>query len=175
MGDKMSKVLMAIAPKDFRDEEFQESFDACKNAGFDVTVASVTTDTCIGMFGARVTPDCSIDEVDASQFDAVIVVGGSGTPVLKQYPRVLQIIQNAAEQNKVLAVICLGPIVLAKAGVLKGKRATVFSSGVSEIKSSGAEYVPEPVVIDGNLITADGPNAAAEFGEAVVKALTSRS
>jgi len=171
----MSKVLVIIAPQNFRDEEFQESFDACKNAGFDVTVASVTTDTCIGMFGTRVTPDCSVDEIDASQFDAVIIVGGSGTPVLKQYPRVLQIIQSAAEQNKVLAAICLGPIVLAKAGVLRGKRATVFSSGVSEIKSGGAEYVPESVVIDGNLITANGPNAAAEFGEAVVKALTNKS
>ncbi|UZE92349.1 MAG: DJ-1/PfpI family protein [Methanosarcinales archaeon] len=171
----MSKVLILIAPKDFRDEEFQESFDACKNAGFDVTVASLTTDVCVGMFGVRVTPDCGIDEVDASQFDAIIVVGGSGTPVLKQYPKVLQIIQNAAAQNKILAAICLGPIVFAKAGVLRGKRATVFSSGVSEIKSGGAEYVPEPVVIDGNLITADGPDAAARFGETVVKALTNKS
>jgi len=140
-----------------------------------VTVVSVTTDVCVGMFGVRVTPDCSIDEVDASQFDAIIVVGGSGTPVLKQHPKVLQIIQNAAAQNKILAAICLGPIVLAKAGVLRGKRATVFSSGVSEIKSGGAEYVPEPVVIDGNLITADGPDAATRFGETIVKALTNKS
>jgi len=170
----MSKVLVIIAPQNFRDEEFQESFDACKKANFDVTVASVTNDTCVGMFGAKVTPDRSVDEVEAGQFDAVIVIGGAGTPVLKKYPKVLQIIQKAAEQNKVLAAICLGPIVLAKAGILEGKKATVFSSGISEIKDGGAEYVPEPVVVDGNLITADGPNAAARFGDAVVKALTSK-
>lgn len=137
-----------------------------------MTVASVTTETCIGMFGARIEPDCSVDDAEAKSYDAVVVVGGAGTQVLKQYPQVLQILRDAKEQDKILAAICLGPIVLAKAGVLKGKKSTVFSSGVAEVEEGGAQYVPKPVVIDGNLITTDGPNSATRFGNAIVRALS---
>ncbi|MDI6639996.1 MAG: DJ-1/PfpI family protein [Methanocellales archaeon] len=167
----MRKILMIIAPRNFRDEELLEPKEIFKNAGFEVVVTSVTASICIGMFGARAKPDRVIDELNAGEFDAVVVVGGAGTPVLKQYAKVLQILREANEQNKVLAAICLGPIVLAKAGVLEGKKATVFSSGASEIKSGGARYVPESVVIDGNLITADGPQSAKRFGKAIVSAL----
>jgi len=165
------KILMIIAPKNFRDEEFKEPRDIFIKNGFSVTAASVTGEVCTGMFGARVKPDATIDQVNVKDFDAVVVVGGAGSPMLKQYPRVLKLIQEAVEQGKLLASICLGPTVLAKAGVLKGKKATVFPSGSAEIKSGGATYTAQPVVIDGKLITADGPESARKFGEAIVKAL----
>lgn len=162
---------MIISPKNFRDEELLEPKDILKKVGFEVVVTSVTSETCIGMFGAMVKPDLIIDELNAEEFDAVVVVGGAGTPVLSQYDKVLQILREANEQKKILAAICLGPIVLAKAGVLEGKRVTVFPSGISQIESGGAQYVSESVVTDGNLITADGPQSAKMFGDAIVSAL----
>jgi protease I len=165
------KILMIIAPKNFRDEELQEPMDIFLKNGFNVTVASVTSGICTGMFGAKVKPDINVDQVNIKDYDALVVVGGAGSPVLKDYPRVIKLIQEAVEQNKLLASICLGPTVLAKAGVLKGKKATVFSAGASEIKRAGAIYIAQPVVVDGKLITADGPESAAKFGEAIVKAL----
>lgn len=165
------KILMVIAPKNFRDEELQEPKDIFIKNGFSVTVASITNDFCTGMFGARVKPDATVDQVNIKDYDALVIVGGAGSPVLKEYPKVIKLIQEAVEQNKLLASICLGPTVLAKAGVLKGKKATVFSSGASEIKRSGAIYIAQPVVVDGKLITADGPESAVKFGEAIVKAL----
>lgn len=162
---------MIISPKNFRDEELLESKDILKKAGFEVVVTSVTSETCIGMFGTMVKPDRVIDELNVEDFDAVVVVGGAGTPVLNQYVKVLQILREANEQKKILAAICLGPIVLAKAGVLEGKKATVFPSGISNIESGGAQYVSKPVVIDGNLITSDGPQSVKMFGNAIVSAL----
>ncbi len=165
------KILMVIAPKNFRDEELQEPKDIFIKNGFSVTVASVTSDFCTGMFGTRVKPDATVDKVNIKDYDALVVVGGAGSPMLKNYSSVIKLIQEAAEQEKLLASICLGPTVLAKAGVLKGKKATVFPSGGSEIKRSGATYIAQPLVIDGKLITADGPESATKFGEAIVKAL----
>lgn len=167
----MRRILMIISPKNFRDEELLESKDILKKAGFEVVVTSVTSETCIGMFGTMVKPDRVIDELNVEDFDAVVVVGGAGTPVLNQYVKVLQILREANEQKKILAAICLGPIVLAKAGVLEGKKATVFPSGISNIESGGAQYVSKPVVIDGNLITSDGPQSVKMFGNAIVSAL----
>jgi protease I len=62
---------------------------------------------------------------------------------------------------------------LAKAGILKGKRVTVYPAdfALAEIRRANATYVDEPVVVDGNLITAVGPEAAKEFGEQIVKML----
>ncbi|MFC1786861.1 DJ-1/PfpI family protein [Halobacteriota archaeon] len=167
----MRRILMIISPRDFRDEELLEPKEILKKAGLEVVVTSVTGETCIGMFGTNVKPDYVIGEFKAMEFDAVVVVGGSGTPVLNKYDKVLQILRDAKKQNKILAAICLGPIVLAKAGVLKGKKATVFSSGISKIEDGGAQYVSDSVVIDGRIITANGPQSAKMFGNAIVSAL----
>ena len=75
------------------------------------------------------------------------------------------------EQDKLLAAICFAPVTLARAGVLDGKRATVWKSEKGQLTAAGAEYVAERVVTDGKLITGDGPTAAETFGKALVKAL----
>jgi protease I len=68
-----------------------------------------------------------------------------------------------------VAAICLSPPVLARAGVLAGKRATTFPAerAIVELKRGGATYVEEPVVQDGIIVTANGPEAATAFGEAL--------
>jgi protease I len=75
------------------------------------------------------------------------------------------------EQGKVLAAICIAPVTLANAGVLKGKKATVFPSLQSQLTAQGARVVNQDVVQDGKLLTASGPKAAREFAAALVKML----
>jgi len=79
--------------------------------------------------------------------------------------------QEAVAQGKVLAAICIAPTTLAKAGVLQGKKATVFSSEAEELKACGANYTGTSVERDGLIITADGPKAAVEFAEEITRAL----
>jgi len=78
-------------------------------------------------------------------------------------------------QGRLLAAICLAPPVLARAGVLAGKRATAYpaQSAIIELKRGGATYVVEPVVRDGTIVTASGPEAAAAFGAALATLLES--
>jgi len=71
----------------------------------------------------------------------------------------------------VLAAICLAPAILAKAGILKGKKATVWEGARNKVVAGGAAYREGPVVIDGKIITANGPSAAAQFGKSIKQLL----
>jgi len=87
--------------------------------------------------------------------------------------------QETVSQNRVLASICISPVILAKAGVLEGRKATVWSSvmdrsSVRILKDNGTIYQDEDVVVDGKIITGNGPAAAKEFGQAIVEALTGK-
>ncbi|MDD3574201.1 MAG: DJ-1/PfpI family protein, partial [Methanospirillum sp.] len=76
-------------------------------------------------------------------------------------------------KGKIVSAICLSSVVLAKAGVLKGKLATVWNddAAIELLREGGATYKPEPIVTDGKVITANGPLAAGGFGEKVARAI----
>ena len=170
------KVLIAIAPEKFRDEELAEPLAALQKAGIAFDIASTRRGACTGMLGARTTATISFEELDPEQYDGLVIVGGAGSQVHLWNDEVLvHLVKYYQKWGKLTAAICLAPVVLARAGVLKGKRATYFESSASdfEMKRGGAVIIKSPVVTDGRIVTANGPLAAKEFGEAVVKNLTS--
>jgi protease I len=169
------KILIAIAPEKFRDEELAGPVAALHKAGIAIDIASTRRGACTGMLGARATATLSFEEVDPEHYDGLVIVGGSGSQVHLWNDQVLvHLVKVFQKSGKVLAAICLAPVVLARAGVLKGKKATYFESTASdfEMKKGGAIMVKVPVVTDGRVITANGPLASEEFGEALVKNLT---
>lgn len=167
----MADALLIIAQKNFRDEELAETKKALESAGKTCQVASIAIDMCAGMLGARVTPDLTVKDALNKNYKAVVVIGGSGSPALAKHTEVIKIIQKAYSAGKIVAAICAGPVVLAEAGVLNGKKATIFSdrSLVAAISSAGAKYISKSVVIDNNIITADGPKSARVFGEVIAR------
>jgi len=168
------KALFILAPENFRDEEFTEPFDALEDAGAVCDVTGPGSGEFKGMLGMTVAPTIPLEEASAADYDAVIVVGGSGSRKhLWSNQRVLNLVSAAAEDGLVVAGICMSGAVLANAGVLDGKRATVFETpeSVEALAQGGAEYVKEPVVADGNVITAEGPGAAADFAAKILEAL----
>jgi len=168
------KVLMIIAPKDFRDEEYQEPRAVLERKDVEVVIASTVAESARGMFGMQVTPDTTIDEVNPAEFDAVVVVGGSGSQTyLWNNLKVHQIVQALHQKGGLVAAICISPVVLAKAGLLKGKKATVYRTAttIDELKKGGALISHDPVVVDGKIITGRGPEAAGEFGEKIAESL----
>lgn len=168
------KVLMIIAPKDFRDEEFREPKAILEKKGIKVTVASTATGTAKGMFGMQVIPDATVDKVNISEFDAVVIVGGSGSQTyLWNNLQVHKIVQSLHQQGGLVAAICISPVVLAKAGILEGKKATVFRTAttLNELKKVGALISDAPVMVDGKIITGKGPEAAREFGQKIAESV----
>jgi len=130
--------------------------------------------------------DLVFDEVKIAEkeYDALVVPGGSpGWTNLLRDKKVLEIIRKAKENNLLIASICASPAVLAEAGVLKGKKATIYPGMGKYITSGGGISVKcdesfENVVViveDENLITANGPWASRDFGRAIVKILKKKS
>ncbi|MCX6774464.1 MAG: DJ-1/PfpI family protein [DPANN group archaeon] len=170
------RVLMIIAQKGFRDEELFETRTELEKEGIEVDVASITTDNALSMFERNVKPDLAVRYAKIDDYDALVLVGGSGAPVLANHKEVIDLIKAAQEKGKLIAAICVAPAVLAKAGILKGKRATVWSSPanrnfVKVIEDEGAKYSTDKIVHDKNLITAFGPDQSKEFGKAIAAKL----
>jgi len=165
------KILMVIAPDQFRDEEYREPRRIFEEHGCAVTVASTVSRPVTGMLGMVVTPDVTLDNVRSADFDAVVFVGGAGARELFGDKRAHLLATETALGGRPLGAICVSPTILANAGVLKGRRATVWPDQAKALAAGGARYTGEPVTADGAIITADGPPSAAKFGEAVAKAL----
>ena len=164
-------VVMIIARSNFRDEEFQKPKDILEKRGIKVTVASSSKARATGMFGATAQPTLLIGDVNVDEFDAVIFVDGTGANEYWDDPTAHHIAREAMKQDKLLCAICIAPVTLANAGVLKARRATVWPSEANKLKAKGASYTASQVEVDGRLITASGPEAAERFGDAIVSAL----
>ena len=163
--------LLIIASSDFRDEEYREPATALARAMAGVVIASSSKDAAIGMSGSRVVPDLLLPEVDVSKYAAIVFIGGSGASEYFQDAAAHKIAQDAVEQDKLVCAICIAPSTLANAGVLKGKKATCFTSEKANLEAKGAKVVEKNVVRDGKIITADGPDSAAAFAKTICEAL----
>ena len=165
------KIVLIIASRDFRDEELQEPNSLLRGQGAEVAIASSTLDEVTGMKGMKVIPDILVDQIKVEDHDAIIFIGGSGAKEYWDDPKAHSIAKEAVTSGKVLGAICIAPVTLANAGVLHGKKATVFSSEKGKLEAAGATYTGADVEVDGKIITGNGPGAARRFGAAIAQAL----
>lgn len=167
----LKKIVMVIAPVEFRDEEYQAPRAVFEKAGFAVSVASNTAKDCVGKFGMKVAPDLQLAALKVRDYDAVVFVGGVGCKKFWDDPLCHRIAREAASLGKVVSAICSAPIILARAGLLTGKKATCFAGDAEFLKAGGAVFAGRAVETDGIFVTADGPSSADGFGKAIVKEL----
>ena len=168
------KILMIVAPERFRDEEFFEPRGVFEQNGFAVTVGSTRLGKATGVLGGSVDVDVLIDNVSADDFDAITISGGGGSKAfLWDNSKLHALLNDAFSKGKVVSAICISPVVLAKAGLLKGKAATIFNAddAIAAMKEAGAELKQEAVVCDGNIVTGNGPECSVLFGEEIIKLL----
>lgn len=171
------KVAVIIAFKDFRDEEYFVPKEILAAAGAEIKTASSQKGTAIGADGGEVEVDLLVSEINPADFDAVVFIGGSGALKYLDNEDSYNVAKQTVSQKKVLASICISPVILAKAGVLEGKKATVWSSpldksAVKILEEEGVIYQDELVVVDGKIVTGNGPAAAKKFAETIVETLS---
>jgi len=135
----MVKALVFLA-KGFEEIEASTIVDILRRCNVEVTLAGLKPDAVEGAHGIKFMPNKSIDEVAMKDFDAVICPGGvPGYENLRKDSRVLSMIKEAFEANKLTAAICASPAVLSDAGVLKGKTCTIYPGMEEELRKGGGK------------------------------------
>ncbi len=114
--------------------------------------------------------DRTADQIKVSDYDAVFIPGGAWNPDnLRNDKDVIRFIRDFNSTGKLIAAICHGPVVLASADILKGRKLTGYWNIQVDLKNAGGNVEEEPVVTDKNLITSRHPIDVADFSRAVEK------
>lgn len=175
--EKISKkVALIVAFRDFRDEEYFIPKQILESFGIEVKTVSTNFGKAVGVSGGEAEVDLLLANFNVEDFDAVVFIGGAGAVKFMDDEKAHFVAKEALKKDKILAAICIAPTILAKAGVLAAKKATVWSSPLDKsaikiLKERGAIYQEDSVVKDGKIITANGPLAAKKFGEVLVESL----
>lgn len=167
----MAKILFIVAQKGFQDYEFFVPNEIFINNNCEVVVASIKKGKATGSIGGTVDADISVKDAKINDYDILAIAGGPGAQDLVNYPEMIRIVKDAVNADKLVCAICIAPTILAEAGVLKGKRATVWNGNGKPgkfIESKGATFTGKAVEIDGKIITANGPSAAKEFADKIL-------
>ncbi|WP_422926942.1 DJ-1/PfpI family protein [Singulisphaera sp. PoT] len=113
-------------------------------------------DTYTEKLGYRVQVDVAIDDVDPSQYDALVLPGGRAPEYLRKQPKVIAIVRHFLEANKPIGATCHGPLLLLAAGAGKNKTMTAYPDLEIDLTSAGVNFVDREVVVDGVIVTVRG-------------------
>ena len=171
---KRGKAAMIVAFRDFQDMEYFVSKGILEVNNIEVKTVSTNKGTAIGSYGGEAKIDILLEDLKVNDFDTIIFIGGGGCLKYLDNENSYKITRETVSEKKLLAAICISPVILAKSGVLEGKKATVWSSPMDKspikaLREHGTIYLEENIVIAGGIITAPGPQAAEEFGEKIVE------
>jgi protease I len=120
---------------------------------------------------ATIKVDIDADKVRAEDFDAIIIPGGYAPDKMRLHQPMIDLVRKAYDLGKVIAAICHGPQLLISADIVRGRRVTSWPSVAIDLKNAGANWVDEPIVRDGNLITSRKPSDILVFNRAIIQAL----
>ncbi|MCL2170739.1 MAG: DJ-1/PfpI family protein [Defluviitaleaceae bacterium] len=170
----MSKIIYAFLYDDFQATEGIVAIDMLRRQELDIKIVSTLGGEYIrASNGIVIRADIGFDEVCREDMLAAIIPGGSGADALLEHPGFCEMIVDFAGRGGLIAAICSAPTVLARLGLLNGKKAVCHTAPrhVQTLRDNGAIIDSANVVIDGNFITSLGPGTTAHFAMAILKAL----
>ena len=170
----MSKVLV-LAAQDFEDVELSAPMEALRGAGHEVVIAGAEAGTELSgkRNEATFTTDAAFGDVDVAQFDLLLLPGGYSPDKLRLEPFAVKLVHEFDRDGKPIGAICHAGSLLIDAGVARGKRLTSWPSIRVDLVNAGADWVDEPLVVDGNLITSRKPDDLDQFCGSLLSALQS--
>ena len=167
----MKNRAVIITGPGFQDEEVIYPYYRLLEEGYKTDIATKDGAVVYGKYGVPARATMSVSDMNADDFDMVILPGGFEAPDrVRLLPEVQEFVRKMDEQNKLVAAICHGPWIMISAGITKGRKMTAFWSIEADMRNSGADYQHKvPVVIDGNFITSPHYNNNGDFMKAVVE------
>jgi len=162
------KTVAVLATDGFEQVELTEPVKALRNAGATVHVVSPKSGQIQGWKhhnkGDSVAVDATLDQADATRYDALMLPGGVINPdALRLEPEAIAFIKSFVQAEKPIAAICHGPWTLIDAGAVSGRRMTSWPSLRTDLTNAGATWVDETVVTDRGLVTSRSPDDLAAF------------
>jgi len=162
----MTTALVLLAGG-FEEIEAVTIIDVLRRGEVAVTTASLAGKHVTGSHQISIEADALFELISVTDFDALVLPGGPGAKTLREDPRAQAAIRSAAGAGKLVAAVCAAPTALEVAGVLAGKRATVYPGNALP----SAHQVEARVVEDGTIVTGSGPGTAMEFALKLVERL----
>jgi protease I len=164
------RVLLFAAPL-YEDLELWYPKIRLEEEGAATVVAGLGDKTYQGKRGYPVTPDTSVDQVSARDFDALVIPGGYAPDILRRHQKVLDLTREIFQAGKPVAFICHAGWVPISAGIVKGRRGTSVGAIKDDLVNAGMIWEDSPVVVDGNMITSRTPADLGPFCRAIIGAL----
>ena len=166
-------VYILLAPG-FEEAEALVPVDMLRRANIETATVSITGEPVPGSHGVTVTANITLDRVDLSRADMIVLPGGGpGYKNLGKEPRVEELVRKAAEKGLWLAAICAAPTLLGRWGLLEGKNAVCYP-GMEEGLTGAQPRMDQGFVVDGKIITGRAAGSAFDFGLALVEALAGK-
>lgn len=162
--------IAVVIEDDYEDSEFEEPARCLKQAGHRLTLVGTEKGKRVkGKQGeSTATIEATPADVEARQFDAVLIPGGYSPDRLRMHQDIVDFVQAFHQDDKLIATICHGPSLLVDADAVRGRRLTSWPSIRRDLVNAGGEVVDEEVVVDGNLITSRKPDDLPAFCEAIL-------
>lgn len=169
----LKKILLLIASTGFQPLEYSGTKEELEKAGFTVVTGSDKKGIAVSKEDLmRTKVDIQIDDIKISDYDGLYIIGGPGALDHLDNEKVYNLLRQWQKTDKPFGAICISTRILAKAGVLQGKKAAGWNGDnelPSVLQEYGAEYSADDVFRDGNIITGSGPMVAHEFGREIAR------
>ena len=164
------RVLFFVAPL-YEDLELWYPKIRLEEEGATCVVAGLGEKIYQGKRGYPIVPDTNVDQVQAADFDGLVIPGGYAPDILRRSARVLELTRQIHAAGKPIAFICHAGWVPISAGIVRGKRGTSVGAIRDDLINAGMVWEDSPVVVDGNMITSRTPADLPHFSRALLKAL----
>lgn len=155
----------------FEEIEALATVDVLRRAGMEVTTVSINCEHAVtGAHGLTVMADATFKEADFSGSDWLILPGGMpGASNLHNMLALNDLLKVHAGKGRISAICASPAVVLAATGLLNGKEATCYPGFEDALVASGARHSQKNIVLDGNILTANGPATAIPFALEIVR------
>jgi protease I len=165
------KTILFFAGPLYEDLELWYPKIRLEEEGAATVVAGTGEKTYQGKRGYPLTVDTSVDEIEAAEFDGLVIPGGYAPDIMRRSAKLLQLTREIYQAGKPVAFICHAGWVPISAGIVKGKRGTSVGAIKDDLVNAGMIWEDSPVVVDGNLISSRTPADLPEFMKALIAAL----
>lgn len=171
MTDLQGKRVAMVLARNFEDVEATDPKQYLEKRGATVTVIGLDNNPIEGKKGAVLNPDTTFEQTSVGEYDALVIPGGGSPEQLRINDAAVAFTREFVASGKPVASICHGPQLLISAEAIRGKTVTSVATIRDDVRNAGANYVDEPIVTDGNLITSRVPKDLPQFNEAVAESL----